>query len=206
VETSLVSDGICQCGCGQPTDRARLTRRDRGYVRGQFLRYRKAHRPSGAMDEVARRERFWSRVRKTDTCWYWTGHRDHHGYGRMRIAGRQYGTHRLSWQWATGRDPGPLCVMHACDTPTCVRPEHLRLGTMADNQGDSARKGRMARGERHPASKLNETAVQRIRLQAAIISHSTLARQLGVSRRAVRAILQGRTWAWLRIGGLDNPA
>lgn len=90
-------------------------------------------------------ERFWAKVEKGSSCWTWTGSTDPNGYGRIQRGGRKEGVllaHRLSWHLATGVDPGELCILHLCDNPPCVNPDHLVLGTMAANNYDMVRKGR----------------------------------------------------------------
>lgn len=90
-------------------------------------------------------ERFWSHVEKTDGCWHWLAYRDRRDYGRFMVAaGKPMLAHRFSYLLAYGELPDDLHVCHHCDTPSCVRPDHLFLGTDADNLRDMARKGRAA--------------------------------------------------------------
>jgi len=88
-------------------------------------------------------ERFWDKVQKSDGCWLWTAARNKSGYGRLGGVGmRTQLAHRLSWELAHGPIGENLLVCHRCDTPPCVRPDHLFLGTDADNHDDMDRKGR----------------------------------------------------------------
>jgi hypothetical protein len=87
-------------------------------------------------------DRFWARVEVTDSCWYWTGHTNEWGYGAIQIKGQRYMVHRLAFELAYGVAPGDLQVCHACDTPPCVRPDHLFLGTRDDNAADRVAKHR----------------------------------------------------------------
>jgi HNH endonuclease len=82
---------------------------------------------------------FWDNVRKTDNCWIWAGHIDSEGYGECSHG---KSAHRVAYKLATGQDPGESFVLHKCDTPACVRPDHLFLGTHLDNVRDMDAKGR----------------------------------------------------------------
>ena len=88
-------------------------------------------------------ERFWEKVEKGDQCWIYKGsHGTGNLYGQFRIRGKELRAHRLAWQFAFGPIPKGLNVLHSCDNPPCVRPDHLFLGTQLDNIHDMMRKGR----------------------------------------------------------------
>lgn len=104
-------------------------------------------------------ERFWARVQKGDGCWIWTGRRStrrEYGQFEYRDTTRKVSipAHRYSWELhngpIVGHVPGDesqeVCVCHHCDNPPCVNPEHLFLGTDADNTRDKVAKGRQAKG------------------------------------------------------------
>ena len=89
-------------------------------------------------------DRFWAKVQQSDGCWLWTGSHYHDGYGQFRDhAGRGVRAHRYSWILHNGVIAPGLEVCHACDVWSCVRPDHLFLGTKTDNMRDAARKGRI---------------------------------------------------------------
>lgn len=75
-------------------------------------------------------------------CWYWTGHKDKNGYGRLRWKYRELGAHVAMWEAAHEPVPKGKCVLHRCDNPSCVNPTHLWLGSIGDNNADRYAKGR----------------------------------------------------------------
>lgn len=212
LDCSTIPAGYCQCGCGQPAPIARKTSARDDVVKGQPYRFVAGH---------ARRrpliDRFWEKVNKTDGCWLWIGSTTTHGYGVIGTGtgkAAEY-AHRLSYEWAHGPIPDGLFVCHRCDTPSCVNPQHLFLGTQSDNMRDAAKKGRTAagarsgahthpesvvRGEQLPQSKLTEHDVRAIRSRYTIeaISQRALARQYGVSHMIIRRILAGELWKHVR--------
>lgn len=115
--------------------------------------------------------RFWPKVEMTSTCWLWTASAGPGGYGQINQGG-QFGrplkAHRVSWVIHNGPIPDALFVCHGCDTPACVNPAHLFLGTAADNARDCSRKGRhsrhlhpeVSRGDRNPMRQRPERAAR----------------------------------------------
>lgn len=87
---------------------------------------------------------FWTNVHFGPTCWEWIGAPGSGGYGQRRFEGKPTGAHRVSWIMENGPIPNGLWVLHKCDNPPCVRPDHLFLGTHVDNMVDMTAKGRHA--------------------------------------------------------------
>ena len=137
----------CACGCGVdliPFDRWGRPRR---YISGHNQRGVRVINRRGRPVET----RFWAKVVKTETCWLWRGATSAFGYGQLRIEGRIYPAHRLSYMWANGPIPDGLFVLHHCDVPQCVNPEHLWVGTASENSLEMVAHGRHGK-HRHRAS------------------------------------------------------
>lgn len=85
---------------------------------------------------------FTEKVQVSDTCWLFTGRPNNSGYGSIYFNGKKMGAHRASWIYHFGEIPKGIQVCHKCDTPLCVNPEHLWLGTRSQNMKDAVSKGR----------------------------------------------------------------
>jgi hypothetical protein len=125
-------------------------------------------------------------------CWLWTGACMPWGYGVGSIRAKNIYAHRLSWLLHRGKIPNRMSVLHRCDTPACVNPDHLFLGTNADNRKDSVAKSRHAYGERCGQSKLTDEQIREIR--GSSLSSYKLSRIYGVHDSGIRKIRRGDTW------------
>jgi len=122
-----------------------------------------------------------------DDCWEWLGADNGKGYGELRIQGHKCYAHHIAWYLHTGDWPS-LHVLHTCDNPACVNPNHLFEGTNRDNINDKLSKDRG--GSRYL------TIAQRRELlaksQLGLFSERELAKQFGVTRGCVRHITLGK--------------
>lgn len=148
-------------------------------------------------------DRFWEKVDKTEKCWIFMGTRDRgFDYGRFRVGRKKERAHRVAWTLTFGAIPEGMWVLHHCDTPSCVRPDHLFLGDCSANQMDAYQKGRLipplarARGEDAGASRLTEDQVREIRASCA--SQRKLGERYGVSQVAISKIKTRKTWAHVK--------
>ena len=150
-------------------------------------------------ERVAREiERFWDRVYPDPNtgCWLWLGApKDKgRGYGTLRVEGRSVYAHRFSYELHRGPIPDGLGVLHRCDVHHCVTPDHLFLGTQADNNRDRDQKGRHAVGHKNGRAKLTWEKVREIRRRAGTVSAAALGREFGVGDTAIGDIIHGRRW------------
>ena len=130
-------------------------------------------------------------------CWLWVGAIGADGYGSIRAKGKTCRAHRVSWELHCGPIPEGegyhgTCVLHKCDTPECVRPEHLVLGTPAENSADMAAKKRSTIGERNPQAKLTEGEVLEIREDPRL--YREIAEDYGVVPTAISLIKRRKRW------------
>jgi hypothetical protein len=144
-------------------------------------------------------ERFWEKVDKRgpDECWEWTASTNNWGYGQIVDRGGPRGAHRVSWEFHNGvipehDDNEVICVLHKCDNRRCINPNHLFLGTRADNSADMMNKGRSS-------GKLCESAVKQIRKYYAAggCSQKWLALVYGVGQTQISNIVNRKQWNFI---------
>ncbi len=155
-------------------------------------------------------DRFWEKVKKTETCWLWAGGRfgagrgERHRYGCFMVS-RKEGTrlaHRVSWTLAHGKIPSGLQVCHTCDIPICVNPAHLYIGTQKDNARDMATRKRnfVRRGEASHFAKLTRAQALSIRNMHATRTGPVRdlieeAKKMGIGKSQFYNIVSGKHWA-----------
>lgn len=137
---------------------------------------------------------------KTDSCWIWHGQRHQLGYGIVRHqSGRREAAHRIAFRFYRGEIPRGLLVCHKCDTPSCVNPEHLFLGSQKDNLLDMIKKGRKKIwhpvGEKNPKSIFSE---QQIRIMRSLYDSgqkvANIRRRFGGAYQSVWLAVKRKTW------------
>lgn len=136
-------------------------------------------------------------------CWEWTGSKCRK-YGTIGINGRTVRAHRASYEAFKGQIPHGLNVLHRCDNPPCINPEHLFLGTQLENIADRVAKGRTRSGGQgrrdgtNYPTKLTEADAREI--LSSRESSPTCAAKYGISPKLVRLIRAGKSWAYLHRG------
>lgn len=139
-------------------------------------------------------KRFWSKVDKSGDCWVWTSN-SIKNRGLFKVFGDNIYAPRVSYAMECGEIPEGISVCHTCDNPACVKPEHLFLGTDADNSKDRNEKGRQARGEKSGRAVLTEKDVLLIREKIYLDWPLTDISKLGYSYTSVVDIKRGKSWA-----------
>ena len=140
-------------------------------------------------------------INPSTKCWEWQGFKDRDGYGQISYKSKAFLVHRIAYMFyhqLNEDDISNRVVMHLCDNPSCVNPDHLKLGTQQENIIDMHKKGRAPNrsGENNPNAKLTDFQVQKIKeLYALGISQEELAKMFNVSRRTIHNIRKGVTWS-----------
>lgn len=177
----------------QAGSRSAMRCKDRDCVNPSHLLIRE-----GVVLDELDRERFEEKFEKRPSgCWEWAASVDSNtGYGKFGFRGETWNAHRVAWALSRG-EPGDLHVLHRCDNPPCVNPDHLFLGTNHDNVRDMVEKDRHARGERQPTSKLKRLQAQEILDRYEPGKVSALAAEFGVSKSRICCIGKRRSWRHL---------
>ena len=147
--------------------------------------------------------RFWQKVDNTSgSCWPWTASLDKHGYGQLSGKSRftnkktMLKAHRLSYEiYTSSYLPHGACVLHTCDNPQCVNPQHLYRGTRADNKKDMIKRGHVLSGDKASWSKLNSLQVLEIRQRLlGGEDQRAIANSYGVCYSNISYIKRNLTW------------
>lgn len=151
------------------------------------------------MNEVKLKARFHRNIEVdlSTHCWNWKKHRSKWGYGSINVAGKIQLAHRVAYELWKEKIPEGLCVLHHCDNPACVNPQHLFTGTNLDNIKDKVSKNRQGRayknrGTYHPGAKLTEQDVLNIR--ASSLPQSKLAELYSTTQSNISVIKNKRNW------------
>lgn len=152
--------------------------------------------------DAASIEKFFAKVDKTDTCWFWTGLKNKDGYGAFSPPKQRatIGAHRVAFALYGGvTTDEKYCVCHSCDTPACVNPEHLFAGSLSDNSTDRNQKQRNSprKGERNGRAKITASDVTDIReaYKKGNLSQPALARKYGLTHCSISRLIRGQSWA-----------
>jgi hypothetical protein len=125
-------------------------------------------------------------------CWEYIGTINGQGYAWVQVNRKYHNGHRLSYLIHKGHIPAGMVVMHKCDNPCCINPDHLELGTPTQNHEDMRAKRRHAFGRRVNTAKLNDEIVRSIRREVG--SNKSLARKYGVRRQTIASVRARKTW------------
>lgn len=188
---------LCECGCGLPAPIATFNRPKHGWVKGQPKRFINGHWRRHASPH----KRFWGKVDMSGECWLWTASRLPEGYGQFTFHRRTFRAHRFSYELHFGPIPEDMLICHHCDNPPCVNPDHLFLGTDADNAADRKKKNRAAsiKGVKNGRAKLTESQVLEIRRLyiPGKITQRQIGNMFGIHNSIVSDIVRGEYWKHL---------
>ncbi len=133
--------------------------------------------------------KFWAKVDRPEShtqCWLWLPGKAVGPYGKAEMFGKQWLAHRLAFVLTHGTIPDELVVRHECDTPLCVKPQHLLLGTHYDNVLDKVQRGRQNRGTSHWRAQLScEDVLEIRRMRKEGMSSKMLAGMFGVGQAQI---------------------
>ncbi|PCJ39145.1 MAG: hypothetical protein COA71_14610 [SAR86 cluster bacterium] len=133
------------------------------------------------------------------TCHWWIGVEGARGYGVVKVQGEQVSTHRFAYELYKGPIPKDLCVLHHCDNKLCCNPQHLFLGTIADNNRDKCEKDRQTKGEENGDAKLTTEEVLEIRsLRSKGYTCQSIGDMYDICRQHVSSICRKKAWKHLK--------
>lgn len=153
-----------------------------------------------AYNKLPLKDRLLRNAKRVGECLIWQGTKTPKGYGSIRRNGKWVRAHRVSYELHNGAIPNGMVIMHACDNRACIEPMHLTAAPQLNNVRDMLTKGRAnkAKGERAPRAKLTQAQVDDIRRRYVPRQYGSgahaLAKEFGVSKQSVQAILRGDSW------------
>lgn len=141
---------------------------------------------------IAKRLDYYTYHEPMSGCWLWLGGvSSRGGYAYVYINGESFRAHRIQWERFNGPIPKGMLICHHCDTPSCINPDHLFLGTHTDNMRDAVRKGRI------PKAKITEKQV--IEILSMNDTYRNIAVRYGVAESTIGDIKTSRTWKHLAL-------
>lgn len=151
------------------------------------------------MKQIPIENRFWQKVDKSNPngCWNWIASKKSQGYGMVRANGIVVGAHIAAWKYIYKKElPGGMCVLHKCDNPSCVREDHLFLGTVIENNLDRDKKNRTARGENSSCVRLTWDEVCMIRAiwNLGMFRLYPMAKAYGINQGHLWQIVNNKIW------------
>lgn len=177
----------CRCDCGNIKD-----------VSYKLLKNESKPRSCGCSRKIASDRIFLSNIEKTDTCWLWKGVFNQGGYGKI---GTKDVAPRRSYKYFVGEIPKGKQVCHICDNRACVNPDHLFVGSIADNMRDKFEKNRQAKGSKIGNSFLDEEKVLDIRrARLSGCTYKEISSRYGVGFFNIRSICKNKIWKHVELG------
>ncbi len=140
-------------------------------------------------------DRLWPYVdRSGNGCWEWQCAKAGAGYGVFVLGKTRHYTHRAAWELTNGPIPDGMFICHHCDNPPCCRPDHLFLGTHADNMRDRVAKGRSGKGSQHSQARFTEDDIRYIRSAYPSVTQAVLAERFNVAPSTISMIVNRVNW------------
>lgn len=136
-------------------------------------------------------ERFNKKIRITPSCWIWVGAK-RKKYGNFSVGGENISAHRFSYEFHIGKIPDDFFVCHKCDNPSCVNPDHLFIGTAAENTADMINKGRQKIFPLPPLTKIPQEIIEKVFVLRRLgLSYAKIADELGMTRSHAFNVAKG---------------
>ena len=145
-------------------------------------------RPTFHGTEIERLEHYTDK-KGHDDCWLWLSNKDKDGYGTMRSGSKNKRAHRVAYEHYIGKIPKGKLVLHSCNNPSCVNPNHLRVGVHNDNMRDRFKAGNYTASEKHPNSKFSNKIVEKVRVSVG--SYAKIGKLFNMSATQVGNIKRG---------------